>query len=52
MVHDRKVGLFGVEYTILFPLYHPASIIYNRDLRNVYLKDIEELKKLLHQILI
>ncbi len=29
----------------LFPLYHPASIIYNRSLKDVYYQDIENLKK-------
>lgn len=29
----------------LFPLYHPASIIYNRALQQVYIEDLEKLKK-------
>ena len=33
-----------VEGKKLFPLYHPASIIYNQNLRDVYLKDLEKLK--------
>ena len=33
-----------VEGKELFPLYHPASIIYNPNLRDVYLKDLEKLK--------
>jgi len=28
----------------LFPLYHPASIIYNRSLKDVYLADLQKLK--------
>ena len=28
----------------VFPLYHPASVIYNRSLREVYLDDLEKLK--------
>jgi uracil-DNA glycosylase family 4 len=32
----------------LFPLYHPASIIYNRNLREIYVNDLFKLKKLLH----
>lgn len=32
---------------ILFPLYHPASIIYNRKLVDVYNQDLLELKQLL-----
>ncbi|MCR4436629.1 MAG: uracil-DNA glycosylase [Clostridiales bacterium] len=31
----------------LFPLYHPASIIYNRDLKDVYIRDVIRLKSLL-----
>ena len=29
----------------LFPLYHPASIIYNRSLKEVYYSDIEKIKQ-------
>lgn len=32
----------------LFPLYHPASIIYNRGLKDVYLQDLGVLKEILH----
>jgi uracil-DNA glycosylase family 4 len=28
----------------LYPLYHPASIIYNRSLKDVYVKDVEFLR--------
>ena len=31
----------------LYPLYHPASIIYNPSLKSVYLKDVENLKNYL-----
>lgn len=41
-----KVSLLNKEYN-LFPLYHPASIIYNRGLKEVYLKDIESLRTLI-----
>ena len=34
------------EYSI-FPLYHPASIIYNRSLKEVYLSDLAELKNVI-----
>jgi uracil-DNA glycosylase family 4 len=33
----------GCTY-ILYPLYHPASIIYNRSLKDVYIKDVEALR--------
>lgn len=29
---------------VIFPLYHPASVIYNPDLKQVYLKDLKKLK--------
>lgn len=50
---DIKIGdLHGnpIEnkgYT-LFPLYHPASIIYNRKLYDTYIEDLYKLKKLLN----
>lgn len=31
----------------LFPLYHPASVIYRRELKETYLADIEKLKRFL-----
>jgi len=34
------------EY-ILFPLYHPASLIYNRDLEEIYYKDLDKLKEII-----
>ncbi len=33
----------------LFPLYHPASIIYNRSLYDAYYNDLKILKQLIHQ---
>lgn len=49
---DVKIGdLHGEpiekDRYILFPLYHPASIIYNRKLYDTYIEDIYKLKKLL-----
>lgn len=40
--HGKPVKL---EDFTLFPLYHPASIIYNRSLQEVYIEDVKELKK-------
>jgi DNA polymerase len=34
----------------LFPLYHPASIIYNRSLKETYYNDVKELKDALTRI--
>ncbi|MCD8159123.1 MAG: uracil-DNA glycosylase [Clostridiales bacterium] len=45
-VHGKSLNL---EKFILFPLYHPASIIYNRSLKSTYINDIEELKKIIHK---
>lgn len=48
-VHGEKnsVEIMGEEY-ILFPLYHPASIIYNRELKSVYIEDLSKLRALIH----
>lgn len=40
--HEKQEGTFK-----LFPLYHPASIIYNRSLQEVYDEDLQVLKGLL-----
>ena len=29
----------------IYPLYHPASVIYNRSLKAVYAQDVKEIKK-------
>ncbi len=52
MVIGKEHGVPGemkYELTdyITFPLYHPASLIYNRDLKPVYDIDIIKLKKML-----
>ena len=47
-LHGRvaQVTLDGQAYR-LFPLYHPASIIYNRALKAVYEEDLTALKQVL-----
>ncbi len=47
-VHGQvhKITIIGIEYN-LFPLYHPASIIYNRSLKDVYGEDVLRLPLLL-----
>ena len=40
--HEKQTAQFP-----LFPLYHPASIIYNRSLQAVYDEDLQVLKKVL-----
>ena len=42
VTHEKQEA----SYT-LFPLYHPASIIYNRRLQEVYDSDLRALKKVL-----
>lgn len=50
-VHGRliSVDIRGTVYN-LFPLYHPAAVIYNRSLKEVYLRDLQELKKEINKI--
>ena len=36
---------FGME-SVLFPLYHPASVIYNRKLKDVYFEDLQCFKRI------
>ncbi|HHV28763.1 MAG TPA: uracil-DNA glycosylase [Clostridium sp.] len=39
----NKVKILGAEFN-LFPLYHPASIIYNSKLKEIYNEDLNKLK--------
>lgn len=48
-VHGKS--LFLENDSILYPLYHPAAIIYNRSLKEVYLKDLNNLKEIMVQYL-
>lgn len=41
-----NINIQEKEYK-LFPLYHPASIIYNRNLKDTYLKDLNNLKHII-----
>jgi DNA polymerase len=43
-VHGRPMEFEGI---MLYPLYHPASIIYRRELKAVYQEDLARLKELL-----
>ena len=42
VTHEKQEAEFAI-----FPLYHPASIIYNRSLQSVYDEDLQALKKVL-----
>lgn len=49
---SAKIGEFHgkpleIEGNLVFPLYHPASIIYNRSLQEVYDEDLMKLKNFL-----
>lgn len=44
-IGDYHGKIVELEKFKLFPLYHPASIIYNRGLYDTYLEDVRELKK-------
>ncbi|MDO8685990.1 MAG: uracil-DNA glycosylase [Clostridiales bacterium] len=35
---------------LLFPLHHPASIIYNKNLRDVFLSDLKKLSQMIHNL--
>jgi len=43
-----KVEILNREYS-LYPLYHPASIIYNASLQDVYMEDVLKLKGILEK---
>lgn len=43
-----SISLSGREYK-LYPLYHPASTIYNRSLKGTYIEDIEKLSAIINQ---
>jgi len=51
-VHGRHLNIsIGIEKRnmVLFPLYHPASIIYNPLLKDTYIDDLQRLKEYLNQ---
>lgn len=45
-VHGKlmNIEIGNVNYKV-FPLYHPAAIIYRRELKDVYMEDLKRLKK-------
>ena len=47
--HGKPLDInFTGKTMVLFPLYHPASIIYRAELKLVYLEDLRKLKEYLH----
>lgn len=43
----KEIFVDGKKFN-LFPLYHPASIIYKRELKDIYIQDILEFKKIIN----
>jgi len=50
-IHGKPTlsNIKGNEYTV-FPLYHPAAVIYKRELKETYLNDLNQLKLLLKTV--
>ncbi len=51
-VHGKPLNIsVGIEELnmVLFPLYHPASIIYRPQLKETYMEDLHKLKQYLNQ---
>lgn len=47
-MHGRPVEISVISRVItIFPLYHPASVIYNRKLKEIYEEDLMKLKEYL-----
>jgi DNA polymerase len=45
VLHGNPLNVsFSQVNFVIFPLYHPASIIYNRSLKDVYLQDLHKLR--------
>lgn len=49
--HGRLIvsEIYGIKYTV-FALYHPAAIIYRRELKKIYLDDLQKLKNIVMKI--
>lgn len=47
-LHGQPLTL--ADGRILFPLYHPAAIIYNRALADTYMADLEVLRELIQEL--
>lgn len=45
--HGRIINYNDIN---IFPMYHPASLIYNRKLEEVYYEDLEKLKAILKEV--
>lgn len=50
-IHGKLTSIYIMDKEYyLYPLYHPAAIIYNRKLKEVYLSDLQQLKKEIEKI--
>ncbi len=56
MIKDKsiKIGdfhgkIYNVNNRYIFPLYHPAAVIYNRSLRDTYVKDLKNLREYIRE---
>lgn len=47
IIGDVHGTLLEINGRKIFPLYHPAAIIYNRDLKDTYYDDLEKIKHVL-----
>lgn len=50
VIGEMHGTLLDTPYGTLFPMYHPASLIYNRSLRDVYAQDMRALSDLIKKI--
>ena len=46
-IGDCHAKLIKTDHFDIFPLYHPASIIYNRSLKDVYYSDLKKIREFL-----
>ncbi len=47
-LHGRLIEIVIKDKTYrMFPLYHPAAVIYRQELKKVYMKDLKKLKKVI-----
>ncbi len=48
--YHGRILLNEQEKTLLFPLYHPAAVIYNKGLNDVYQQDLKILRELVNKL--
>ena len=51
ILHGNPLDVsFSEAHFTLFPLYHPASIIYRRELKSTYIEDLHKLKEYINGV--